>query len=232
MEIKIFTDGSSRGNPGRGGWGAIVVEGDKVRELGGGNIETTNNRMELTAAIEALEQVPKSGSATVFTDSSYVLRGSTSWLFAWKKNGWKTKAKEEVLNKDLWEMMDRVLSGKKIKWELLKGHSGIPANERCDVIATDFADHKKPVLYRGSLVGYGVDISNISTSRTTKKKKSSTKVKAYSYVSAVSGAIKTHKTWGECELRVKGKSNARFKKVFSKEEEKELISLWKKDSRM
>ncbi len=231
MEIKIFTDGASRGNPGPGGWGAIVVSEDKVKELGGGSKETTNNRMELTAVIEAIETVAKDGSATVFTDSSYVLKGATAWLSGWKKNGWKTKSKEEVLNKDLWERMDKVLFGKKIKWELVKGHSGIPANERCDVIATSFADGERLVLYHGSLAGYQVDVSSISPGVVRAKKKNGVKGKAYSYVSSLGGVVKTHKTWGECEARVKGKSNARFKKAFSKEEEMELISLWKKDSR-
>jgi ribonuclease HI len=149
--VTIFTDGSSRGNPGPGGWGSIVLHGAIVTELGGGESHTTNNRMELTAVIEALEFVSKltsnpstklragnsSLATTVNTDSSYVLNGATKWLSGWQKNNWKTKAKGEVLNQDLWERLADVLGElPKVSWNLIKGHSGVPANERCDVIAT------------------------------------------------------------------------------------------------
>ncbi len=228
-DIRIFTDGSSRGNPGPGGWGAIVIEDDMVREIGGKSVNTTNNRMELSAAIEALNILKKSGTITIFTDSSYVLKGATLWLSYWKKNGWKTKTKSDVLNKDLWQKFDKLISQKRLMWQLLPGHSGVSPNERCDFIATSFADNKKIALYHGPIAKYDIDISNVSIPPKSKKNKNSNKRKAYSYVSEVSGVVMSHKTWGECENRVKGKSGARFKKVFSNDEEKKLISQWKKD---
>jgi len=237
-EILIFTDGASRGNPGPGGWGAIVIVGNNVKELGGGEKNTTNNRMELTAAIEALEYISKqkithkAKAITLNTDSSYVLKGATAWLPNWKKNGWKTKAKENVLNVDLWERMSILVADEKISWNLLPGHSGIVGNERCDEIATTFACGDVPKLYSGILSKYLIDISNIKINKVSpKKKKLPSNTKAYSYVSMVSGVVYTHASWAECEARVKGKSKARFKKVFSAKDEEALITLWKKGYR-
>ncbi len=232
--VKIFTDGASRGNPGPGGWGAIIVTEGEAYELGGGEGETTNNRMELTAAIKALEFVSKKlktkGSVTVYTDSSYVLRGGTVWVYAWQKNKWKTKQKQDVLNKDLWTDFLKVSKNQKLEWKLLPGHSGIPANERCDVIATSFADGNKISLYKGQLSNYGVDTLSISQTKTKPKKSSTSKAKPYSYVSMVKGIIKIHSNWADCEKRVKGISGAKFKKSFSPEDEKELIRQWKQES--
>ncbi len=234
--VIIFTDGSSRGNPGPGGWGSIVASEDTATELGGGEKMTTNNRMELMAVIEAIRYAAKtfknpSPVITVHTDSSYVLNSATKWVHGWKKNNWKTKLKDDVSNRDLWEEFLEVSVGLKLEWRLLKGHSGIPANERCDGIATSFADNEKIKLYKGSLSAYGVDLSVSKTKIPKAKTKSSSKKGvAYSYVSEISGVVKTHKTWAECEARTKGKSKARFKKVFSIDEEKTLIASWKKIS--
>lgn len=231
--IIVFTDGASRGNPGSGGWGSIIKYDDKVVELGGGEKHTTNNRMELTAVIEALTYISHKNlhnreKVNIFTDSSYVLKGSTLWLNGWKKNGWKTKSKEEVLNLDLWKKMDKLVSQIPCVWKLLPGHTGIAGNERCDVIATSFADNIKLTLYQGSIDKYQVDISQISKSPSrSKKKKASSKAKAYSYVSMVNGDIQIHNTWADCEKRVKGVRNTRFKKVFSQDEETNLIKEWK-----
>lgn len=231
--IIVFTDGASRGNPGPGGWGSIIQYDEKIVELGGGEKHTTNNRMELTAVIEALsyvlnKKINTSEKVNIFTDSSYVLKGSTIWIYGWKNNNWKTKSNEEVLNIDLWKKMDKLQSQISCIWKLLPGHSGIAGNERCDVIATGFADKLNPALYQGPIDKYKVDISKISkSSSTNKKKKVSSKSKAYSYVSMVNGNIQTHSTWAECEKRVKGVSNTRFKKVLSKDEEINLIKEWK-----
>jgi len=233
----IFTDGASRGNPGPGGWGAIVVLGEKVHELGGGEKQTTNNRMELLAAIEALHLLSKKLStnnhqlsATLYTDSSYVLKGATVWIHGWKKNGWKTKAKDDVLNKDLWKKFLNVSEGLKISWKLLLGHSGIPGNERCDEIATSFADGEKIKLYSAPLSKYSVDVSITGNSGSPKnhKLKPKSSAKPYSYVSSVGGVVKTHVTWAECEAQVKGKSGALFKKSLSGQDEKNIIAKWKK----
>lgn len=234
--IIVFTDGASRGNPGPGGWGAIIQYDGKVVELGGGEKHTTNNRMELTAVIEALDYILHKNlynkeKVNIFTDSSYVLKGATLWIHGWKKNEWKTKSKEEVLNLDLWKKMDKLMLQISCIWKLLPGHSGIAGNERCDVIATSFADNSKPILYQGPMEKYQIDISQISKSSShSKKKKISSKAKAYSYVSMVDGDIRTHSAWAECEKRVKGVRNTRFKKVFSKDEETNLIKEWKKFS--
>ena len=145
--ITIFSDGSSRGNPGPGGWGAIVATCDNVLELGGGEKHTTNNRTELLGVINALSSfespVSKLEEIVVNTDSSYVINGITKWIYSWQKNGWKNSTKDDVQNRDLWEELTKVSSGKKIKWNYVGGHIGIPGNERCDTIATSFADNFK-----------------------------------------------------------------------------------------
>ncbi len=229
----IFTDGSSRGNPGRGGWGAIVQNRATVTELGDGEKHTTNNRMELTAVIEALAYIAKQGTdgeTVVHTDSSYVLNGATKWLSGWKKNDWKTKAKGEVVNIDLWERMDEVLeSSGKVSWKLIKGHSGVPANERCDVIATSFADGEKAKLFSGKFADYTVDLTaSASRLKSSQPKSKSPRAVAFSYVSCVDGKVMIHRSWAECESRVKGKSKALFKKSLSAEDEASIISVWKK----
>ncbi|MEI6396502.1 MAG: ribonuclease HI [Candidatus Taylorbacteria bacterium] len=232
MSINIFTDGSSRGNPGPGGWGAVIVASEVI-ELGGGEKQTTNNRMELTAAAKALASI-KHESVNIYTDSAYLINGITKWIHGWKKNGWKTKTKDDVLNKDLWQDIDHsiVTGSLKIKWHHIGGHVGIVGNERCDEIATAFADGDDIKLYNGSLADYkkainGRDISDIThdtaLAATKKDSRSRSDAKAYSYVSKVDGTIEIHKTWKECEDRVRGARGARFKKALSRGEEQEII---------
>ena len=214
----IFTDGAARGNPGPGGWGAIILTDDSAVELGGRESHTTNNRMELTAVISALESAKNETEITLYTDSSYVLSGITRWVKGWQKNKWKTSKKEDVLNKDLWERLVNLTSHKVIDWKLVKGHSGTAGNERCDVIATSFADSNPTVLYNGSRERYGIDI-NIKFPISNVK----SKTKAYSYVSRVDGIVEIHKTWDECKARVNNVSNAKYKKSTSPENEEEII---------
>jgi len=225
----IYTDGSSRGNPGAGGWGTIISFDGVVVELGGSEKVTTNNRMELLAVISALEYMTgKNKENIVHTDSSYVLNGATRWIQGWKNNNWQTQAKQDVLNKDLWLRMDEVLKKVRTSWVLVPGHAGVPANERCDEIATSFADNEVTPLYSGDEKDYPVDLSMSADAFAEKKtaKKSGTG-KAYSYVSMINGKIETHKAWAECEARVKGVGGAKFKKVFSKEEEGQLFEQWR-----
>ncbi len=303
--IIIFTDGAARGNPGRGGYGAVAIYPNaygepQVDEIGGREDMTTNNRMELRAVIEGLKNFTDSNyyqnlndyAFTFYIDSAYVVNGATKWLHGWKKKNWITAGKEEVKNRDLWEELDELLHGAidsmdameskgshvsasgasgatkkhgrlRVTWKLIEGHAGVWGNERCDVIATSFADKKPdaPVnivgsalgkLYTGSLAdyasvvvggenilntkaiyqdkkdamkarkkGYGSDgtVGGAGTSSSSSKKG----IPAYSYVSAVEGKVHTDKTWAECEKRVKGKSGARFKKVFSADEEQGLM---------
>ena len=223
--ITIFTDGASRNNPGPAGWGAIILKNDTVTELGGREDNSTNNRMELLGVISALESVKDEHEVTIYTDSAYVVSGITRWVIGWKKNKWITSTKEEVLNKDLWERLILAKEHKIIDWRLIKGHSGTPANERCDVIATSFADGKNPVLYHGSKERYGVDISVIeskSSNRLFGDPPKRRKQKAYSYVSSVDGVVLIHKTWEECKARVHG-VNAKYKKSTSPAYEEEII---------
>jgi ribonuclease HI len=138
--IEIFTDGACRGNPGPGGWGAILRVGDREKELWGGERETTNNRMELTAVIAALGALRRPVAAVVHTDSQYVLKGITEWIFGWKRNGWKTADKKPVKNADLWQQLDAARAPHRLEWVWVKGHAGHPENERADALANRAID--------------------------------------------------------------------------------------------
>ncbi len=134
--ILIFTDGACQGNPGPGGWGAIIMPaGGQVRELSGGARNTTNNQMELTAAIEALKSVPVPSRVTLTTDSQYMQKGITLWIHSWKRNGWRTSDKKPVKNADLWRALDALNQQHEVEWQWVKGHAGHPENERCDELA-------------------------------------------------------------------------------------------------
>ncbi len=131
--IDIYTDGACSGNPGPGGWGVLIIDGQARRELYGGEAETTNNRMELTAAIRALEET--AGAVRLHTDSQYVKNGINDWIRTWKRNGWKTSARKPVKNQDLWRALDAAIDGRRIDWRWVKGHAGDPGNERADELA-------------------------------------------------------------------------------------------------
>jgi len=133
--IEIFTDGACRGNPGPGGWGAILRCGGQEKELWGGERETTNNRMELTAAIRGLAALKRPVAARVYSDSQYVLKGIGEWIHGWKRNGWKTAARQPVKNADLWRELDVAASPHKLEWIWVRGHAGHPENERADALA-------------------------------------------------------------------------------------------------
>ncbi len=134
--VHIFTDGACRGNPGPGGWGAILRYRDHEKELYGAERETTNNRMELMAAIRALEALTRPCDITLTTDSQYLRKGITEWLPQWKRRGWKTAAKEPVKNQDLWERLEKAVEPHRIQWDWIKGHSGHEENERADALAS------------------------------------------------------------------------------------------------
>jgi ribonuclease HI len=133
--VIIYTDGACRGNPGVGGWGCILRYKDKVKELYGGDKDTTNNRMELMAAIQALEALKKPCTVQLNSDSTYLLKGITEWMPNWKKRGWKTAAKQPVKNVDLWQRLDAAITQHIIEWQWVKGHSGDAGNDRADVLA-------------------------------------------------------------------------------------------------
>ncbi len=254
--ITIFTDGSSRGNPGPGGWGSIVVTDTKVIELGGGEKNTTNNKMELTAVIQGLRKASEAcgkvrqGAASfgsmrndaeakqikVYTDSAYVINGITKWIHGWKRNGWKTKTKDDVMNKDLWMLVDaalNVVGSGNVTWEYVGGHVGIAGNERCDIIATSFADGENIELYSGLPSDYSIknilDVSHDKVLAKAKKSSSSrSKAQAYSYISAIGGKVQVHHSWADCEKRVKGMKGARYKKALNATEEKEIVTEFSK----
>ncbi len=138
--VEIFTDGACRGNPGPGGWGAVMRYKGKMRELYGGEAETTNNRMELMAAIVALETLQRACKVSVTTDSKYVMQGITQWIEGWKKRGWKNSAKKPVKNVDLWQRLDEAASRHDVRWHWVKGHSGHAENEQADALANKGID--------------------------------------------------------------------------------------------
>ena len=137
--VHLATDGACKGNPGPGGWGAVIRAGDKEKELSGGEKLTTNNRMELTAAIKGLEALKRPCHVVLSTDSRYVMDGLTKWLAGWQRNGWKTAARQPVKNADLWQELVAAAAPHRIRWEWVKGHAGHPENERADKLASDAA---------------------------------------------------------------------------------------------
>lgn len=134
-EVIIYADGACRGNPGPGGWGALLQAGGAEKELWGGETPTTNNRMELTAVIRALEALKRPSAVTIFTDSQYVQKGISAWIHNWKRNGWRTSDKKPVKNADLWQALDKLVQLHVIRWEWIKGHAGHAGNERADRLA-------------------------------------------------------------------------------------------------
>lgn len=141
--VVIYTDGACSGNPGPGGWGAILLYGENEREIYGGEGDTTNNRMELCAAIEALNALKRPCTIDLHTDSVYVKDGITKWMFNWKKNGWRTAARKPVKNTELWQALDEALQRHQVSWHWVKGHAGHPLNERADELArTGMAPYK------------------------------------------------------------------------------------------
>jgi ribonuclease HI len=133
--VEIYTDGACRGNPGPGGWGALLIRGKHRKTLHGGEADTTNNRMELKAAIEALNALKGPSDVRLYTDSKYVLEGINQWMPNWKKRGWKTANRKPVKNKDLWCELDEAIARHKIDWQWVRGHTGVPGNEKADELA-------------------------------------------------------------------------------------------------
>lgn len=218
--IVIYTDGASKGNPGPGGWGAIIISDDEVIELGGKAIETTNNKMELSAPIAALKYLKnRNEKIIIYTDSKYVINGITSWIFGWKKNGWKTGLKEDVLNVDLWKKLDMLVQNKDIEWKYVPGHSGVEGNERADEIASSFAQNKKPKLFVGEKQRYPLRI--LTPKHTDEIKKTD----PY-YLVLANGKITRFFSWAECKKVVEGRSGIKFKKVKNKNEEESIKKSW------
>ncbi len=241
-KLMIFTDGASLGNPGPGGYGAVLVFPvlDEVVELGGNKPSTTNNEMELSAVIAAFSHsITSSSHVHIHTDSSYVINGITKWVYGWEKNDWMTSQKEPVSHKELWQTLVSLVREREratsVSWHHVPGHSGVNGNERADAIASAFAAGDNPKLFRGRLSMYDQkDILDTSYDEEEFAKRQATKdrakLKAHSYLSMVDGVIDKHPTWAECERRVKGKK-AKFRKAVSAEEEKEIIEEWTKPNK-
>ncbi|MBR5130514.1 MAG: ribonuclease HI [Alphaproteobacteria bacterium] len=145
-QIELYTDGACSGNPGPGGWACVLIYKDTMKQFAGGESQTTNNRMELTAVIEGLKHLKESCQVHIYTDSKYVLEGATKWLDGWKKRGWKKADKKAVLNQDLWQELDEALSQHHVTWTWVKGHAGNPMNELVDKLACEQRDTYSPEL--------------------------------------------------------------------------------------
>lgn len=235
--VIIYTDGACSGNPGPGGWGAVVCFGpDNIVEMGGGAVPTTNNRMETEAALHALEKVASVGtksSIAIYTDSTYLIRGITQWVWAWKKKGWRTAEGQPVTNRDIWERLLEVviqIGRSQISWNYVRGHQGTPGNERCDEIAVAFSQGRTPDLFRGSQAAYHFDVMTPPPPQALPemKPKSGPAAKPLAYLSNIGGVIERHPDWASCERRVKGRSGAKFKKVMNEAEEQALLREWGK----
>ena len=222
----IVSDGACSGNPGPGGWGLIfVTPDDEVIEYGDHDPATTNNRMELMGYYRGLQEVYKRAGAfpqvktiRAISDSKYVLDGAQSYVYSWSKNGWKTQAKADVKNQDLWE---KILKGQtllkdlgfQIKFELVKGHSGHSANDRVDQIAVAFSKQVSETLYQGPLSKYEVSLEASAPFKLT-------------YLSLVDGKLSRHATWDACKHQVDGKKGAKYKKVTNALQEQETLRAW------
>ncbi|HET8574835.1 MAG TPA: RNase H family protein [Candidatus Paceibacterota bacterium] len=236
--ISVYTDGSSLGNPGPGGWGAVVLWGkNQVKEIGGREEHTTNNKMELRAVEQALSLISKSDrkdDVKLSSDSKYFLQGISGWIFGWQKNGWKTKTGGEVSNREIWEAIFELKSemekNRKLTFEYVPGHVKHPGNERADTIARSFAEGKNPKLFEGKIDEDVYDEKNLLVDeealRKRKAARSRSSQKAYSYLSLVDGILQKHQTWTECEVRVRGVRGAKFRKATSREDEENILKEW------
>lgn len=229
----VFTDGACSGNPGPGGWGSVLVSPrGQVRELGGAKDRTTNNEMEMTAVIEALKRIRGINEpVSIYTDSTYVIRGITQWIWGWKKKAWKTAEGQDVSNQDLWKELDALVRARgtegKISWHYSRGHVGTPGNERCDEIAVAFSKGKWIDLYQGGLLQYPIAIYDLpEDTELPEMRPKQEKKAAYSYLSKIGSIVMRHRDWSACERRVKGQSGAQFKKAMSAQDEKDILKAW------
>jgi ribonuclease HI len=218
-----YTDGACIGNPGPGGWGVRLLYPDgAVRELGGGVAATTNNRMELQGALEALKAIGPCPEVTLYTDSRYVIDGVTKWIHGWRRRGWQTMAATPVKNRELWIALDR-MNHAGIRWRYVRGHSGDPNNERVDTIARAFALGQSPPLFCGQRGAPSDPVQEaptptLSTTPLMTPKPPPSSLRAARYVSIVQGEVALDNDWTTCAARVRGVSGARYKKVHSPED--------------
>jgi ribonuclease HI len=234
--ITCYCDGACTGNPGPGGWGAIVRTPDgQVREYGGAENPTTNNRMELQGAIHSLYAVRGQTAVPVdlYTDSTYVIKGITEWVFGWKKRNWVKVDGQPVVNRDLWEDLLRLVQARPApgtaRFHHVPGHAGIPGNERCDRISVAFAQGQRPGLYRGPAAEYRVDLTPPPPGEPPPERSAGARRPAATsavYLSLVDGELERHATWDECKARVHGVPNAQFKKCKTDQEVEATLAGW------
>jgi ribonuclease HI len=215
-----FSDGSCLGNPGPGGWGVHILFADgQVMDLGGGEQHTTNNRMELRAAIEAVRCTRHVPMVTVIVDSEYVKKGITSWVAGWKKNGWKTKTGTAVVNQELWQELD-ALTDKRVTWQWTRAHVGTAGNERVDTIARWFAG--SITRTKGRPPAPSPNGGRPPTNRSAPRGGSP----GTRYLSLIDGVAMRHRSWPDCQERVDGVARAKFRKATSDTEEREILTKW------
>lgn len=241
-QFYLFTDGACSGNPGPGGWAAICIADELVTELGGQKLQTTNNQMELLGVVEGLnfllsqKNISLASEVIIYSDSSYVLLGSTQWINGWRYRGWKNKEGNPVSNLELWKSIAEILDiakEKKVKlqWKYVRGHTGSPGNERCDEISVVFSQGGHLQLAKSlPLSEYSFDVMKLPPEEPIPVaqylKAPGEKKSAYSYLSKIQSQVVRHKTWAECERRVKGKSGTLFKKAKSADDELEILKAW------
>jgi ribonuclease HI len=221
MTIRVVTDGASSGNPGPGGWAALIIyEDGTLEELGGHEPHTTNNRMELRGAIEGLRRVPAGTPVQVVTDSTYLINGITRWIAGWRRRGWKKADGEPVSNRDLWQELD-TLNGSHVTWKHVRGHAGHAENERANTIAQAYAARRTPAP--ATALPGGADappadlVARIAAARPA----------AQTYLSLLGReGLMRHRTWPECQARVHGVPGARYKKCRSVDEEIATVRAW------
>jgi len=233
--VIVFGDGACIGNPGPGGWGAVIATPQQVVERGGGDSSTTNNRMEMQALLVSLQELKRFGvsqECCFYWDSQYVLSGVTAWRASWEKRGWKTAQGDEIKNLDLWKEIYSALDALPApkRWFYVPGHEGYAGNERVDEIAFGFAEGSIPDLFEGPRSSYSVEVfeSVVGLKEFEPNRGSFSKPKkspAY-YLSLINGQVFRDVSWGSCQARTKGVSGAKFKKVHGDQEEAETLKQW------
>lgn len=222
--IRIYTDGACLGNPGPGGWAALIDADGRREEISGAAPQTTNNRMELTAVIEALRRVPPPTPVRVITDSQYVLQGMTRWLPGWRRRGWRTADGQPVLNRDLWEQLV-ALDGGRVQWEWVRGHQRHPENTRVDALARARAREAQAQRCSTAAQGAGPPVPP-RPGGPGDGAAAQERPRWPSYLSLVDGELRRHADWPSCQQRVQGKRGARFKKCRSAAEEHATVVAW------
>jgi len=235
----LIADGACKRNPGPGGWAYVVASENEVFEAYGSDPHTTNNRMEISGLLFGLRKLAKlswKGSLQVHLDSQYVLSGASAWIFGWQKRGWKTAEGEDVKNADLWQELaaelQKLKGSLRISWHYVRGHTGVPGNERVDELAAAASEdqsadesHETNAEQTFLQLWQGLDESTFDPNRNSQAKKLEKTEKQY-YLSYVDGKLYRDETWQACEARVKGRPNVKYKKVRGEAEEKEVLLAW------